>query len=177
MTKVLNLPCPYKVTLSTATQTYFFTTKTDIEYQLAFIDFIAYFTGTSTEGLVTKVYSLNIDKLSTKKALFDQDVQLTVACVVSHFFQDKENSLIYVCDHSDSRHSARKRKFDKWFADAEINHDFVKLDDMIITADGAHYTCLIFNAENPFREYVKTGYFEVIEALNKPAELPDRRNQ
>jgi Family of unknown function (DUF6169) len=167
MIEELSLQCPYKVTLDPKNQTYLFTTINGIEYQLAFIDFVGYFSGTSTEDLITKVFSLNIDKLTDKVAPTDRDVQVTIECIVTHFFEDRENSLVYVCDHSDEKHAARKRKFNKWFHDSVSKDEFIKLDDVVNTPDGVHYTSVIFHIENPFRQYVETGYYEVIETLNK----------
>lgn len=168
MTEELNLPCLYKVKLDTTTQTYSFTTENLIEYQLVFIDSSSYFSGTSSEDFVSKVYSLNIDKLSDNKAVYDPVVQETVECIVSHFFEDSENSLLYVCDNTDNKQEARKRKFNKWFNDYELKSEFIKLDEVIETPEGIHNISMIFHQYNPFKKYLEIAYYEAVETLNKP---------
>lgn len=167
MIEELNLQCPYKVTFNLETSTYSFTTKNDIEYSLAFVDSVCYFSGVSESNSIKKVYSLNIDKISAGKAVLDLNVQATVNCIVTHFFKDLENSLVYVCDHSDSKHEARRRKFNRWCEQSDSNSKYIKLDEILITDDGVHNVSLIYHFENPFSESLEAVYYEVIEELRK----------
>ena len=168
MIEELNLPCLYKVILDRNNQIYSFTTASHIEYQLVFIDASLYFSGTTTEELISKIYTLNIDKVGGGKAITDTEVQKTVECIASHFFEDSENSLVYVCDTADNKQEARRRKFNKWFNDYEVKNDFIKLDEVIHTPEAVHNISLIYNKRNPFAFYLEQAYFEAVETLNKP---------
>jgi len=166
MIEELNLLCPYKVSLNPETSTYYFTTSNSVEYSLVFLDSLGYLQNTTTGHLISKVFSLNIDKLNGSKAVLDPDVKTTISCIVSYFFRDIENSLLYVCDYTDAKHEARKRKFNAWYNSSD-NTDFKKLDDCINTEDGEHNTSLIYNINNPFSNHLEASYVEAVEALKK----------
>jgi len=169
MKEELDLPCLYNVILDTVTSTYSFTTDNHIEYKIIFIDCTSFFSGSSTAFEISKVYNINIDKTSYAKAPLDLNVKNTVDSIITHFFRDKENSLIYVCDTSDLKHEARQRKFGKWYQDSKQKIEFIKLDEVIKTEDAIHYTSLIYHTENPFRSSLETGFYEIVETLNKPS--------
>lgn len=46
----------------------------------------------------------------------DRSVQATVIRIIADFFMVHERVVLYICDDSDSRELARKRKFDTWYA-------------------------------------------------------------
>lgn len=168
MPEELNLPCLYNVILDTVTSVYSFITSNHIEYKVVFMDSTSLFDGTSAALEISKVYTVNIDKTSYAKAPLDINVQNAIDCIITHFFQDTENSLIYICDTSDSKHEVRNRKFSKWFNESPGKTNYIKLDEKIITEDAVHYTSLIYHVHNPFRSSLKTGFYEVVETLNKP---------
>jgi hypothetical protein len=167
MKEELNLQCLYSVSLDIQQSVYSFTTAANIRYNLAFVEAGVYFEGTSTQHDIRQVYMLNIDKVSPQKPMLDPNVQQTVDCIVRHFFEDKANSLIYICDTADSRQLARKRKFDKWYNDGADNDEFIKIDSKIDTPDDVYFASVIYHVENPFAEALTTGFYEVVESLNK----------
>ncbi len=62
------------------------------------------------------VYTFNIDVADGDiNAGIDERIGVTVVEVLRNFFNKIENVIVYVCDNSDERHLARKRKFDLWF--------------------------------------------------------------
>ncbi|WP_116790228.1 DUF6169 family protein [Flavobacterium psychrotrophum] len=167
MIKELNLPCRYKVSFNSETLLFFFTTKNNIHYQVAFIDSIHLFSGTSVEAKIAKVYSLNIEKISKVTEPLDIDVKEAVDCIVTNFFEDKENSLIYCCDSSDAKERLRMKKFSKWYEESLFKNNIIKLDDELGT-EPINYTSFLYHYQNPIRDYLEKGYAEIIQELQKP---------
>lgn len=67
---------------------------------------------------------------------------------------------MYICDDSDSRELARKRKFDGWF-DRFPDHFFEKYDlPTVGNGDERYYASIFFRRDNPYR-------FAVIAAFNQ----------
>ncbi len=50
------------------------------------------------------------------KRRFDPRIADTVFEIITDFLDVKWKAFVYICDSSDSRELARKRKFDLWFA-------------------------------------------------------------
>lgn len=167
MKEGLNLQCRYKIFLDRNTFIYSFITKNDIEYNVAFADNVAMFKDTSVSAAIRKVYSLDLQKKSSGREPLDLYVQEAVIGIVTHFFNDKENSLMYVCDFADSREKLRHKKFNKWYDDSIEKSKILKLHDTL----GDHpqyYISILYHAENPFRQQLEQGYFEMLEPLKKP---------
>ena len=72
---------------------------------------------------------------------------------------------MYICDSSDSKQSARKRKFDNWVQLFKGN-EFFKIDAEIIdNAKNKIYSSLIIKADNPhFNAIIK--YFGSLSSEN-----------
>lgn len=166
MKEELNLPCLYKVLRDTETYIFSFTTKNYIEYKVAFIDNVSLFEGTSTESFISKVYSLSIEKESKAIEPLDVNTQETINCIIVEFFKDKENSLMYTCDTSDSKERLRVKKFDKWYEESPLKNKIIRLNAKLGN-DPVNYTSFLYHIENPFRQELEIGYYEIIEALEK----------
>lgn len=172
MKEELNLQCPYKVTADTESSTYYFTTKNNIKYSLAFSDAVGYFDSATDAENVRKIYSLNLEKLTDGIEPFDYNVSLNIKSIVEHFFRDKENSLVYLCDPSDKKDIKRSRLFERWFSGSEFKKNLIKLDEEIVSLDDdenptVHYTSLIYHKDNPFESSLNSVYYEFIESLKK----------
>lgn len=88
----------------------------------------------------------------------DLAVALTVFHIISDFFIIHERVVLYICDDSDSRELARKRKFDNWFSRFG-NHLFVKHDLPTVAAGPERYfASLLFRQDNPNRLAVITAF-------------------
>jgi len=166
MKEELNLPCPYKVTLDTQTFIYSFITKNLIEYNVTFADSVYLFDGTSAQHHITKVYTLNIEKISLAIEPLDFNVRKTIDGIITHFFIDPENSIIYLCDAGDKKELLRRNKFNDWYAKSHHKNEVSKIDESIIVdQDTIYYTCLLYHNQNPFKEALQNSYNEVIASL------------
>jgi hypothetical protein len=77
------------------------------------------------------VYSFNIDIVNgdVVNATTDERIGITIVEAFKSFFRRIDNVAVYICDISDDRQGARKRKFDFWF--------WKYSDGSIIKEDGA----------------------------------------
>lgn len=166
MKEELNLPCLYKVSRDSRTFIFSFTTKNYIEYKVAFVDNLNLFEDTSTFQHIRKIYSLNIEKESIAIEPFDRSTQEAVNCIITEFFKDKENSLLYSCDTSDSKEILRKKKFEKWYDESPDKNSIIRLDAELGESP-VNYTSFLYHIENPFREFLEISYDEVVESLKK----------
>ncbi len=127
---------------------YQFITDTGITYHVYFLDYSYMFAGYPALG--RKIYSFNIDvsEGDTDISGSDERTGLTIVEVFRIFFSQVENVTVYVCDSSDERHIARKRKFDFWFwkySDGSI----IKEDGVAIVEDMEILNSLLIHRNNP----------------------------
>ncbi len=127
---------------------YQFTTSSGISYHVYFLDYSYMFA--EYPDLSGNVYSFNIDVTEgdTEISANDDRIGQTIVEVFRIFFSRIENVSVYVCDNSDERHLARKRKFDFWFwkySDGSI----IKEDGVAVVEDMEILNSLLIHRNNP----------------------------
>ncbi|MFN2261932.1 MAG: DUF6169 family protein [Psychroflexus sp.] len=165
MKEALNLQSPYKVLLDKESLIYTFTTKYFIQYAFIFYEALEYFESVSTYENISKVYGCTLMKVSETRERLDFDTEKTINKIVEHFFSDKANSLIYLCDTSDSKQLKRKYKFDTWYYRNENKSNYEKLDVEILVSDSVNYSSIIYHKENPFKSDLKIAFHEFTDEL------------
>lgn len=94
---------------------YSFLTDNSVVYNVEFTDGAYYFFDLPAD---VPVFELNIKVLNAAESIiqpYDKRVEITIVNILSTFFNDNKNSLIYVCNNLDNRERARSRKFNSWF--------------------------------------------------------------
>ena len=128
----MNIPQPYKTTYRA--HKYYFETDNSVDYSVEFTDGIRYFMNLPPH---IPVFELNVRVINAVDSIgkpYDPRVEATIVDILSTFFSDNKNSLIYICDNLDNRQRGRQRKFDGWFnksnttAVEKYNIDFSFLD-------------------------------------------------
>ncbi|MCW3106153.1 MAG: hypothetical protein JWQ09_659 [Segetibacter sp.] len=127
---------------------YRFTTDKGVIYNIYFLDYSYIFI--DYPEFSGNIFSFNIDlsKGDTDTTSADERIGLTVVEVFKFFFNNLENVAVYVCDNTDERHLARKRKFDLWFwryNDGSI----IKEDGMAIVEGMMIINSLLVHRNNP----------------------------
>ena len=132
---------------------YIFTTRYNVAYQIRFKP--SFYVLDADSAVADNVYELVITQIEKPKKLIPPDERIlhTIAAIAEDFFKKQENIVIYVCDDSDGRGGARKRKFDGWFTYLNFEgRGFMKIDQGFQEADGFFYSAsLIFKGENPHK--------------------------
>lgn len=106
------------------------------------------------------VYQFFIENISGKKGSSDKRVVETIVAIFEEFFRTNESAVLYICDTSDGKQSARDRLFSKWFSSysGKINYT---LSHASITVDGVgYYASLLLSNGNP-------RFTEVLSAFNR----------
>lgn len=135
---------------------YLFETINEVVFEIKFkpSDYIFGY----SESIKNNAFELGIIILEEgRKVGKDDRIPTTIAEIVFDFFSKKsEDIIIYICDSSDSRQLARKRKFDSW-ADFFKGTDYFKVDAEIIDNEkNKIYSSLILKSDNQnFREIIK----------------------
>jgi Family of unknown function (DUF6169) len=109
----MSILLPYSFTYNDGK--YSFLTDNSVVYNVEFTDGSYYFFDLPAD---VPVFELNIKALNAAESIiqpYDKRVEITIVNILSKFFDDNKNSLIYVCNNLDNRERARSRKFNSWF--------------------------------------------------------------
>ncbi|UGS22678.1 DUF6169 family protein [Flavobacterium channae] len=161
------MPNQYNYTYNEATSTYNFTTKNDIEYKIVFI--VDESLDIASEVHIENIYQIIIEKITDKIEPFDALVSKTIENIITAFFANVQNSLIYICSENDDKAETRFNVFDRWYKNSTLE-SVTKVDNIInCEAEGnvyTIYTSLLYHNENPNIEYVMTAYQKIENILN-----------
>ncbi len=91
----------------------------------------------------------------------DPVIALTIAHIIAHFFTVHERVILYICDDSDTRELALKRKFDNWFG--RFRNPLFEKYDLPTVAEGPdrYFASLLFRIDNPHRLAIITAFEEL----------------
>ncbi len=149
---------PYKFTQFD--KKYSFRTDNSVVYSIEFTDGSMYFHDLPQN---IPVFELNIKVLNVVDIIvqpYDKRVEYTVVAILSTFFNENKNSLIYVCDNLDNRHEGRYRKFDIWFK--RNKNTMIEKYDVNFTTQGLQILAsLIVHVENPNKELLVNSFFDL----------------
>ena len=161
------MPNLYNYTFNEVTSTYNFTTKNNIEYKVVFI--IDETLDSVSEDTIENVYQVIIEKVSDTIEPFDSAVGRTIDDIIKSFFENAQNSLIYICSEDEEKAEIRFNVFDRWYLNSTFNEFVTKIDNVInFEANGEVYllyTSLLYHNDNPNIEYVLTAYNSIEEVL------------
>ncbi|MBK9934778.1 MAG: hypothetical protein IPP61_02450 [Cytophagaceae bacterium] len=148
-------------------ESYAFVTENEIYYEAKFKPSNYLFS--NLKDVEINVFEFVIDiAIPSKNGKFPSDSKIpeTISLLIRDFFKKNSNkAILYICDSSDSKQSARKRKFDNWVQLFKGN-EFFKVDAEIIdNAKNKIYSSLIIKADNPhFNAIIK--YFGSLSSEN-----------
>lgn len=107
---------------------------------------------------------------TNQRPVLDKRVAVTIANIVADFYKSQSEAVsLYVCDSSDGRQAARKRKFDEWFSYFNQT-EFIKHDLPVTDAkDGiTYYNSIILKADNPHRQSIIAAFDLLFGRYNDP---------
>ena len=142
---------------------YFFVTDREVAYQVKFVPSDYLFSSQSTFQIQAFEMSISVaEKPAGGRVPADLLIPLTIAAIFFDFFQTREQVVVYVCDTSDKRQSARARKFDAWFYAYSHVH-LAKLNKIIPDGDKFTFISMILHDQHPYRNQVAEAFFELGE--------------
>ncbi len=103
-----------------------------------------------------------------KKSPLDPKIAGTVATIFDDFFNNNnEQVVIYICDSSDAREEARRRKFNQWVEYFKGN-EYLKVDTKIIDPLGPiYYSSIILRTNNSYRNQVIQAFIDLADENQK----------
>ncbi|MBO0940012.1 hypothetical protein J2I47_25935 [Fibrella sp. HMF5335] len=153
------------------TDLYEFVTDSFVAYEVAFKPTPYLFDEGSAFSTFIVELVIRIGANSTNQyPPLDKRVATTIAAIVDDYYQTRPETIaLYVCDSSDGRQAARKRKFEDWFRyfnQAEfIKHDLPVTDQK----DGVvYYNSIILKANNPFLSEIISEFDTLFGRYNDP---------
>ncbi len=157
----------YNYTFDEETGTYNFTTKNNIEYKIVFI--VDETLDIASEVHIENIYQIIIEKITDKIEPFDSSVSKTIENIITAFFVNVKNALIYVCSENDEKAEIRFNVFNRWYKNCVLE-SVTKIDNVINCESEGNvytiYTSLLYHNENPNIDYVLTAYRKIENILN-----------
>ncbi len=160
----------YNYSFDNITKTYNFTTKNNILYRVAFVEDETLSAVSKEE--IPNVYQLVIDKANEELEPYDLKVSYTIENIVISFFQNIQNSIIYICSDDDSKGITRFKVFDRWYKKSEFKQYIIKNDNVINFKLSDEkickmYTSFMFHQNNLNKEKIIKIYNQIEKVLNE----------
>lgn len=160
----------YNYLFDNITNTYNFLTKNNILYRIAFI-VDETFSAISGEE-IPNIFQLIVEKANHGIEPFDAKVSKTIEDIIERFFQNTENSLVFVCSEADDKAKARNKIFDRWYKNSKYKNLIVKIDNLLRiniskTEVQKLYTSFMFHKENSSYEKLIEIYHQIEDTLNE----------
>jgi hypothetical protein len=160
----------YNYVFDNITSTYNFVTKNSILYRVAFV-IDETFSAISGEN-IPNIFQLIIEKASDELEPFDAKVSKTIENIIERFFQNLENSLIYICSEENDKAKSRYKVFDRWYKNSIYRETIIKIDNIIkVNINEVEiqklYTSFMFHRQNSNYEKLIDIYNRIEKALNE----------
>ena len=163
------MPSPYKYRFDEIAQSYIFITNNGIEYKVAFILDSTFSSVSNFE--INDVFQLIIEKTLDGKEPLDYNVAATIIEILSIFFQNTRNTILYICDDGDERADVRFRKFNIWYAMSELNDTVIKVDNVFVSENIAGtskiFSSLLYHKDNINKETILEIYHSIEQILRE----------
>lgn len=160
----------YNYFFDSKTETYNFTTKNNIIYNVAFLVDESFSVISGEE--IANVFQLIVEKTTDETEPFDAMVSKTIESIVEKFFQKKENALIFICSEANDKAKLRHEIFDRWYKKSVYREFIIKLDNVISifisqTETQKIYTSFMFHKENSNFQKLIDIYNLIEKVLNE----------
>ena len=140
---------------------YFFVTEHEVVYEIKFVPSGYLFE--SRPELVIQAFEMIIsvvDKPITGRLPAGPLTAPTIHAIFYDFFHSKEQVIVFVCDSSDGRHTARARKFTSWFY-TDIRPHMAKFDRAIPDGERIALISIILHDQHPNFADVLDVFYEL----------------
>ncbi|QQM26598.1 DUF6169 family protein [Elizabethkingia sp. M8] len=156
----------YTCSFDMEANTYEFETKNAILYRIAFILDESIFPPFSkvTEN---NVYNLVVEKTTPGTEPLDSKVSKTITFIIKEFFNNKKNSLLYICDPGDDRAEKRFNLFNRWYNDSDYKDFVIKKDSIFRSENETYYTGYLIHKENPDLSSLLNTYQDIKYTLSE----------
>jgi hypothetical protein len=148
---------------------YSFLTDNEITYEVKFKPCDYIFEGRTDFYVPTFELVIEVAINETgKNPPLDSRIPITIASIFSDFYQSHDRKvIIFICDSSDRRQEARRRKFNQW-VELFKGNEYLKFDTEIIDPLGPiYYNSIILKTSNPYREEIIKSFLDLADDYTK----------
>ncbi len=148
---------------------YVFLTENDITYQVKFKDSSYLFHGRLDFDVQAFEMVIEIQDNPNKiKPPLDSKMPITISTIFKDFCEKfNERVIVYICDSSDIRQEARRRKFNQW-VDQFKGDDYIKLDTAIEeNSKITYHSSVIVRNDNPFKMQIFDAFLNLARENDK----------
>ncbi|WPO80283.1 DUF6169 family protein [Flavobacterium sp. KACC 22761] len=160
----------YNYTFNSDSGYYTFLTKRQIEYRVAFYEDFTLATCIGDGLELGNIYQITIDRISTEPAPFDLFVSETIKNIITTFFENTQDALIYICDDNDKKAFQRFATFERWYNKSNMTNYIIKLNNIIEFDSGSEiiklYTSLMYHKENANLKNIEEAFNNISNTLN-----------
>jgi Family of unknown function (DUF6169) len=148
---------------------YYFNTDFNITYHVKFKDSSYLFEGRLEFDVYAFEMVIEIESNPTGiKPPLDSKMPLTISTIFKDFCQKfNERVIIYICDSSDVRQEARRRKFNQW-VDQFKGDEYLKLDTAIEeNSKITYHSSVIVRNDNPYKMQIFEAFLNLAKEQDK----------
>ena len=163
------MPIPYNYYFNEDSQFFYFSTKNVIEYRIAFIQDETFSAVSGFE--INNVFQIVIEKVNDEIERFDAKVSSTIQAIITAFFINSQNAMIYVCDDKDKKGIKRFNTFNRWYKNSGLKTAIIKKDNIITCFSNDQnfiiYSSLLYHHDNQNKETILEVFNTIQEILNE----------
>ena len=148
---------------------YYFTTENQITYHIKFKDTSYLFDGRLDFDIYAFEMVIEIEDNPTGiNPPLDLNMPLNIATIFNDFCEKfNQRAIIYICDSSDIRQEARRRKFNQW-VDQFKGDRYLKFDTKIKESPQiTFHSSLIIRFDNPYKTQIIEAYVNLADEQKK----------
>lgn len=156
----INTVSPYELTATHEGRCYSFVTDYGVIYSVSFLE----------DDLMynENVYQFIIANVNNKKSPRDSKLRKTIIEIIYAFFEEEQNTLLYICETGDGKQNMRGRLFEYWFNSSIRKSEFVFYSAVVKDAEGiSNYTAIISRIDNPNLSEVINEFTNTVVMLNQ----------
>jgi hypothetical protein len=138
---------------------YFFTTADDIGYEIKFVPSDYLFE--AFPDLQVRIFEMVISVIYNPaggRLPADPLTAPTILEIFYDFYKDKDQVVVFVCDSTDGRESARARRFTNWFYHSTLYDRLAKIDRKVTEENRMTLLSMILHQRHP-------QFIKVVEAF------------
>lgn len=163
------MPIPYNYYFDEDSQFFNLSTKNAIEYLIAFIQDETFSAVSGFE--ISNIFQIVIEKVNDEIERFDAKVSATIQAIITAFFINSQNAMIYVCDDKHKKGIKRFNTFNRWYKNSGLKTSIVKKDNIITCFSNDQnfiiYSSLLYHHDNQNKETVLEVFNTIQEILNE----------
>ncbi len=108
-------------------------------------------------------YHFFIDNNGREHGSYDSKILDVVTVILEEFFNQEPTVMLYICDSTDHRQSARDRLYHLWFYDYARNHEMTLYSDSVTFNQVNYYAGILLRHDHPLHDMILSYYQDFLK--------------